>query len=84
MDEWPLNVGAGAARAVQRLSDFKPFKVEEPTRIEVEFQHTGMADAAEMVPYVERVDGLTLTFEGPFLEAYKALRSMIRHAVTQR
>jgi len=74
----------GAARAVQRLSDFKPFKVKEPTRIEVEFQHTGMADAAEMVPYVERVDGLTLTFEGPFLEAYKALRSMIRHAVTQR
>ena len=74
----------GAYRAVKRLKDFKPFKVEEPTKIEVEFQHTGMADAAEMTPYSERVDGLTVTFEGPFLESYKALQSMIRHAVSQR
>ncbi len=75
---------AGAARAIERLNDFKPFKMSEPTNIEVEFQHTGMADAAEMTPYVERVDGLTLIFEGPFLEAFRALRSMIRHAVSQR
>ncbi len=74
----------GAARAVERLSEFKPFKVAEPTKIEVEFAHTGMADAAEMTPYVERVDGLSLVFEGPFLEAFRALRSMIRHAVSQR
>jgi len=74
----------GAARAVQRLSEFKPFKVKEPTKIEIEFQHTGFADAAEMVPYVKRVDGLRLTFEGPFLDANRALRSMIAHAVTQR
>jgi D-amino peptidase len=74
----------GAARAVERLPEFKPFKVAEPTKIEVEFQHTGMADAAEMTPYVERVDGLSLVFEGPFIEAFRALRSMIRHAVSQR
>jgi D-amino peptidase len=74
----------GAFRAVKRLKDFKPFKVEEPTKIEVEFQHTGMADAAEMTPFSERVDGLTLTFEGSFLESYKALQSMIRHATSQR
>ncbi len=74
----------GAARAVERLGEFKPFKVAEPTKIEVEFQHTGMADAAEMTPYVERVDGLSLVFEGPFIEAFRALRSMIRHAVSQR
>ena len=74
----------GAFRAVERLSEFKPFKVIEPTKIEVEFQHTGMADAAEMTPYVKRADGLSLVFEGPFLEALRALRSMIRHAVSQR
>ena len=74
----------GAARAIERLGEFKPFKVAEPTKIEVEFQHTGMADAAEMTPYVERNDGLTLVFEGPFPEAYRALQSMIRHAVSQR
>ena len=69
---------------MERLGEFKPFKVAEPTKIEVEFQHTGMADAAEMTPYVERVDGLSLVFEGPFIEAFRALRSMIRHAVSQR
>jgi D-amino peptidase len=74
----------GAYKAVKRLDDFKPFKVREPTKIEVEFQHTGMADAAEMTPFSERVDGLTVTFEGSFLESYRALQSMIRHAVSQR
>jgi D-amino peptidase len=74
----------GAYKATKRLSDFKPFKIEEPTKIEVEFSHTGMTDAAEMTPYSTRVDGLTVTFEGPFVESYKALQSMIRHAVSQR
>lgn len=74
----------GAYRAVKRMKDFKPFKVKEPTKIEVEFQHTGMADAAEMTPFSNRVDGLTVTFEGSFLESYRALQSMIRHAVSQR
>ena len=73
-----------AYRAVNRLKDFKPFKVEEPTRIEVEFHHTGMADAAEMTPFSTRVDGLTVAFEGSFLESYRAFLSMVRHAVTQR
>jgi D-amino peptidase len=74
----------GAYRAVKRLSNFKPFKINEPTKIEVEFQHTGMADAAEMTPFSNRVDGLTLIFEGSFLESYRALQTMIRHAVSQR
>jgi|TARA_B100001971_G_C18250436_1_gene577753 D-amino peptidase len=73
-----------ANRAVKRIKDFKPFEIKEPTTIEIEFQHTGMADAAEMTPFSKRVDGLTLKFEGPFLEAYKALQSMIRHASSQR
>ncbi|MFC1803377.1 M55 family metallopeptidase [Thermoproteota archaeon] len=73
-----------AYRAVERLEDFKPFKVKEPTKIEIEFQHTGMADAAEWVPFCTRIDGRTLTFEGPFLEANKALESMLRQAVSQR
>ena len=69
---------------VVEMEDFEPFKVDEPTKIEVEFQHTGMADAAEMTPFSNRVDGLTVTFEGSFVESYRALQSMIRHAVSQR
>ena len=38
-------------------------------KIEVEFSHTGMADATEMTPYSKRVDGLTVTFEDPFVES---------------
>ena len=74
----------GAYRAVKRLKDFKPFKLKEPTKLEVEFQHTGMADAAEMTPFSSRVNGLSLMFEGSFLESYRALQTMIRHAVSQR
>jgi D-amino peptidase len=74
----------GAYRAVKRLKDFKPFKIQEPTKLEVEFQHTGMADAAEMTPFSSRVNGLSLMFEGSFLESYRALQTMIRHAVSQR
>ena len=59
----------GAYRATKRLNNFKPFKVEEPMKIEVEFSHTGMADATEMTPYSKRVDGLTVTFEDPFVES---------------
>ena len=70
---------------MKRLKDFNPFKVKEPTKIEVEFQHTEMADAAEMTPFSKRMDGLTVTLRGPpFLESYKELQSMIRHATSQR
>ena len=68
----------GASKALRRLNDFKPFKVDSPVKLEVVFIHTGMADMAELIPGAERMDGRTLVFtSNDFITAFKALRAML-------
>jgi len=73
----------GAVRALKRLDEFKPFRIEPPIRIDVAFIHTGMTEMAELIPGTERVDGRTVSFlSDDYLEAFKALRVMITLAGT--
>jgi D-amino peptidase len=45
------------------------------------FLHTGLADAVEILPFVERVDPLTVEFSGDdVLGCYRLVRSLIMMA----
>jgi len=73
----------GAIRALKRLEEFKPLRIEPPIKIEVTFIHTGMTEMAELVPGAKRVDGRTVSFSSDdYLQAFKALRAMITLAGT--
>ena len=68
----------GAKRAIARRGEFKPFTVEKPVTLEIEFINTGMADMAETVPGSVRVNDRCLSFtnEDPIV-VFKAFRAMI-------
>lgn len=73
----------GATRAVRRISDFKPFRIDPPIRLEVAFVHTGMTEMAELLPGAKRINGRTVSFvSDDYVEVFKALRAMITLAGT--
>jgi D-amino peptidase len=66
----------GAKNAVKRNG--KPFKVEEPINVKMEFLNSGMADYCTLVPFVKRIDGYTIEFEAKdIFDAYKLFRVMV-------
>ncbi|MBN1934642.1 MAG: M55 family metallopeptidase [Anaerolineae bacterium] len=67
-----------AQRAVQRLAQgqaAKPFRVQTPVKLEVEFNSSDMADGASILPDAQR-DGRTLTLVAPdMVTAYRLFRA---------
>jgi D-amino peptidase len=67
-----------AARAVMRLKarELKPFRVEHPVKVRLEFTQSAMADRASLLPGVQRLDGKTLewTADNP-AQAYSGFRA---------
>ena len=64
--------------ALERRDKIKPFKLEPPYRFELNFLRSYMADAAELIPQVERVGGRTVRFEtDDYIEGFKLLRALI-------
>jgi len=73
----------GASKALKNLKQFKPFKINPPIKLEVGFNNTGMTEMAELMPGAKRIDGRTVSFVShDYLEAFKALRTMITLAGT--
>jgi D-amino peptidase len=65
-------IEAGAKEAVQRVSEFKPFRIDGRVTVQVVFTTPGCADTIGHLHFVRRVDGRTVTFEaGDFLEAFE-------------
>jgi D-amino peptidase len=65
-------IEAGAREAVQKASEFKPFRIDGPVSVQVVFTTPVAADTVENLHFVQRVDGRTVTFEGgDFLEAFE-------------
>ncbi len=58
-----------ARRAVQRIGEFKPFLVNPPYRIEVEFFDFKDVEKAEKIPGVKRAGKLTVELNGDDLPA---------------
>lgn len=66
-----------ARTAMDRRGEISPLGYETPTRIEVDFFMTNMADAASLIPGTERKGGTTVSFTSTdFLELFKAFQAM--------
>ncbi|ASJ04949.1 M55 family metallopeptidase [Thermococcus barossii] len=64
----------GVIEAVERLKrgEAKPLVTREPVHVKVRFLRSDMADTAELLPFVNRIDGKTVEFEAKTVEeAYK-------------
>jgi len=73
----------GARRALSGLSDARPLRTHSPVRVRLQLRDTGQADGAARFPGVEVVDPLTVAYTGAdYLEAFRAVRSMIAMAQT--
>ncbi|KXH84077.1 M55 family metallopeptidase [Sporosarcina sp. HYO08] len=71
----------GTTQAIKGRNDVPPFKIEPPYSVKISFLHTGLADAVEILPMVQRVDPLTISFVmRDFLDCYRMIRSTIMMA----
>jgi D-amino peptidase len=69
-----------AARALKRLPEFKPVKPATPATFEVRFTQTVLADVAEQIPTVKRVDARTISFQtNDYSQGYRLLRVLYRY-----
>lgn len=57
-------IRSAAKRALQRATDFKPFTVDSPVTVEVEYSHPNYADMKARTPGIERVDARTIRYSG--------------------
>lgn len=64
-----------AYQGINKRETIKPFTVEAPYYVEVEFLDTGIADAADISPVVERINPLTIGFtSNDMLTCYQMIR----------
>lgn len=70
----------GITEAILRLEkgEARPLRTEEPVEVKLRFLNSAFADAAGLLPSVERLDGKTVRFEAKTLEeAYKLVELLI-------
>ena len=71
--------------ALKRLDDMQPVKLPPPITLEMVFKDTAMADAAAMMPYVERLDPLSCAYQDDdLLTVQRACLCMISLASLER
>lgn len=64
--------------ALLHANSVAPFQIEGPYHFDMQFLNTGLADAAEILPFVKRRDPLTVYFEvDNLLDGYRMVRSLI-------
>ncbi len=56
-------------RAIARIRDFKPYRIEGEILLEVSFKHRPPAEILSLLPQVERVDGYTIAVKVPDMVA---------------
>ena len=67
----------GVAAALGRTSEIEPFRLATPVELRLQLQHTGQADAACLVPTVERVDEVTVVATVPDAVAAASLLAVL-------
>lgn len=74
-------IRAGAEKAVRRFAAgerYAPFVVSQPVTLTVEFFFSLMADAAEILPGAQRLDGRRIEFTAPDMPAaYNSFRAAV-------
>lgn len=64
--------------ALSSLHTIHPVTIKGPFKVEVTYLHPGLADAAGILPIVERVNSTTHSFEtDDFITAFRYIRSLI-------
>jgi len=77
LDEARRRIREGATLALDRVNELRPFVFDPPVRCEVTFSDPSFADAACLLPRLDRVDGRTIRFvEDDFLEAYRTFNAV--------
>ena len=72
-----------AKSAVKTIDRVRPFVVEPPLCLEMDFMVTHMADRVALIPHIERVSARRVRFEcDDFLTLYQMMRAMILLAST--
>jgi D-amino peptidase len=65
-------------KALQKRNWVKPYKLEPPYRFEINFNRSSMADMAEFIPQVERVNPRSVRFETEdFIQGFKLMRALM-------
>ncbi|WP_456320721.1 M55 family metallopeptidase [Palaeococcus sp. (in: euryarchaeotes)] len=66
--------------AVEKLKagEARPLKTSSPVKVELRFLGSEMAETAELLPSVKRIDGKTVEFEArDVVEAYKVFELLV-------
>ncbi len=67
-----------ARRGVERRGEIAPVQYAMPVTFSLRFTYTSMADLAEWMPGIERVDGLTIAYTSPdYVQAFHCIRGLI-------
>lgn len=70
-------VSEGAKRALAKVNALSPFTMKRPVHGEITFTCSSCADAISYLPFLERVDGRTVSFEAPdFLKAFELFNAL--------
>ena len=65
-------IGEGAKRAIGRIGKIRPFVIKPPVCTQVVFANPSYADNLEHLPFIERIDGRTVTFTAEdFITAFE-------------
>lgn len=66
-----------SARAVRRASDFKPFILNGPVKVQISFINPSFVDTIEHLDFVTRIDGRTIRLEEEdFLKAFERFNAL--------
>ncbi|NPV80895.1 MAG: M55 family metallopeptidase [Firmicutes bacterium] len=78
-------IKAGAREGLLKRAECRPLIIQQPVRLEMEFQTATMADMVELVPSVQRTGAFRIAYEGKdFLEIFKLMRVFLMVAGTVR
>jgi len=68
----------GAIRALKRLKEFRPYKLQTPITLEITFKDEFYASLVGMLPGVKQLDGRTISFTGKdMVEVSKFLSAIL-------
>jgi D-amino peptidase len=60
----------------------KPLKTEQPVKMTITFLSSHFADTAELLPMINRIDGLTVEYSAEnMIEAYKIFELLVIAAI---
>jgi D-amino peptidase len=77
-DEACARIRTGACRALERLANISPLRVEGRADLEIDFTHPGGADRAELIWGIRRLSERTVAFgSDDYLEVFKLMLALV-------